>query len=298
MYFQVLNYKMYLPFYKKDMIQRYISATNEPYEFDILKNIFTFLESNCNEINNSSLNDKITRKRVVVDIGANVGNHSLFLASKGIEVIAFEANPKLCEIIKENIKINNFEDKITLFNYGLSNKREKANFTKEKPSNYGGMTLKCQSKGTIQCDTLDSFTIQEKIDLIKIDVEGMELAVLQGAEQTILRNKPFIFLESNEVVSFYNIKRFLEKLQYVHQEILGDYGALIHIFVPKEKVNNQILQTNLYKNFSLPLLHSILGNRYFYRKIEQVRNITYAVLAFSLINIIINLVFYILYLQK
>lgn len=63
------------------MIQRYISATNEPYEFDILKNIFTFLESNCNEINNSSLNDKTARKRVV-DIGANVGNHSLFLASK------------------------------------------------------------------------------------------------------------------------------------------------------------------------------------------------------------------------
>ncbi|HDZ5085288.1 TPA: FkbM family methyltransferase [Campylobacter jejuni] len=41
---------------------------------------------------------------MVIDVSANVGNHSLFLASKGIKVIAFEANPKLCEIIKENIK--------------------------------------------------------------------------------------------------------------------------------------------------------------------------------------------------
>ncbi|HDZ5085286.1 TPA: hypothetical protein RTH03_000546 [Campylobacter jejuni] len=98
-----------------------------------------------------------------------------------------------------------------------------------------------------------------------------------------MHNKPFIFLESNEVVSFYNIKRFLEKLQYVHQEILGDYGALIHVFVPKEKIDSQILQANLYKNFSLPLLHSILSNRYFYRKIKQVRVIGYVILRLVLL---------------
>lgn len=55
MYFQVLNYKMYLPYHKKDMIQKHISTTNQPYEFDILKNIFSILNLNRDKTNTPPL---------------------------------------------------------------------------------------------------------------------------------------------------------------------------------------------------------------------------------------------------
>lgn len=64
------------------------------------------------------------------------------------------------------------------------------------------MALKTQSKGSIQCNTLDSFLIQEKIDLIKIDVEGMELAVLQGAEKLYCITNHLFFLKVMKLYLF------------------------------------------------------------------------------------------------
>jgi hypothetical protein len=57
-----------------------------------------------------------------------------------------------------------------------------------------GMTHIGETGETVQCEPLDRWKIRD-VDLIKIDVEGHELAVLQGAEHTILRNRPVLFME-------------------------------------------------------------------------------------------------------
>lgn len=227
---------------------------------------------------------------ICVDIGMNIGNHTIFLASHGLEVIGFEANPYVFKIAEKNVEINQLENKVQIYNYGISSKDETMSFRKNISSNLGGMSLKQNRNGNIQCKSLDSFNIDKKISLMKIDVEGMELEVLKGSKKLLERDKPDIFLESNEILHFFGVKNFLENLGYIHQNIIGEFGALIHIFTHESKINKEILEQNLLKNFSLPFLHSILSNRYFYRKIKQVRNIAYGVLGLSAISIILNLI--------
>lgn len=94
------NYRMYLPNFNQDAIQKYIFSTKLPYEQSVLEYI---------------LKDAQMGGGIVLDIGANIGNYSVYLVAHNIKVLSFEPNPKLCQIIKENIKINHFENKIKLF---------------------------------------------------------------------------------------------------------------------------------------------------------------------------------------
>lgn len=243
-----INYKMYLPNFDTDMIQKYIFNTKLPYEQSVLEYI---------------LKDAQMGGGIVLDIGANIGNHSVYLAAHNIKVLSFEPNPKLCQIIKENIKINHFEDKIELFECGISDTNHKANLSKENPINYGNMSLIKNNQGEIECKSIDGFNFEEKISLIKIDVEGMELSVLKGAKQTLIKNKPTLYLEANQPMELYHIKQFLEKLDYVYCNLQGVPQGFIHIFIHKDKANKELLQENLFNNFSLVLINSILNVRFF-----------------------------------
>jgi FkbM family methyltransferase len=62
-------------------------------------------------------------EKIVIDIGANLGDSSLFFAKKGFKVIGFEPLNKVYEIALENIKLNNLEGKITLVNKGVGAKK-------------------------------------------------------------------------------------------------------------------------------------------------------------------------------
>ncbi|WP_048054006.1 FkbM family methyltransferase [Thermoplasma volcanium] len=59
--------------------------------------------------------------RKVLDIGANIGDSAIYFALKGAaHVYAFEVVPSTSEICKENVRLNNLDGKITVFNYGLT----------------------------------------------------------------------------------------------------------------------------------------------------------------------------------
>ena len=272
------NYRMYLPNFNQDAIQKYIFSTKLPYEQSVLEYI---------------LKDAQMGGGIVLDIGANIGNHSVYLAAHNIKVLSFEPNPKLCKIIKENIKINHFENKIKLFECGISDTNHKANLSKENRTNYGSMSLIKNNQGEIECKSIDSFNFEEKISLIKIDVEGMELSVLKGAKQTLIKNKPTLYLEANQPMELYHIKQFLEKLGYIYYNLQGQHGAYVHIFVYKNIINKELLKENFFNNFGLVLLNSVFSNRFFYRKIKQVRILVCVGLGLVLIQIILNILFFI-----
>ena len=167
-----ISYKLYLPNTQSNFIEKYITNCKVPFEYDILKDMI------C----------RIPPKSVVLDIGMNIGNHSMFLAANGFKVYAFEAQKRMIDIAKKAIEVNHFESLITLYEYGLSDKNEEAYFEVENHENYGAMSLTCvdpqlnrEYKGEkVICKPLDSFDISEKISLIKIDVEGMEPKVIRG----------------------------------------------------------------------------------------------------------------------
>ena len=112
---------MYLPFKETDYIQQIVNGTKQPYEYDMLQ--------------------RIPKDGVVLDVGMNIANHSLFLAANGYKVFSFEANPKMSAIAKKSIALNGFENKIKVYEMGVSNREEVAHFTEEIPHNYGAMSL-------------------------------------------------------------------------------------------------------------------------------------------------------------
>lgn len=138
---------------------------------------------------------------VFVDIGANIGQHSLFasnIVSDTGKVIAFEPIERLYQQFKESITLNEIHN-IDVYNYGCSNIQETRNIS--TPTNNAGASsvIKSYAGGTdtkIRLRTADSVLAQEsRIDLIKIDVEGYEYFALEGLRETLSRFRPMLLIE-------------------------------------------------------------------------------------------------------
>lgn len=126
----------------------------------------------------------LTQKRGCVDAGANVGMWTRFLMREFDMVYAFEPNPTFFECFKKNIDL---DQNVQLFQYGLSDKEHTA-------SQDFNSTMMSHEPGLVTCRTLDSFDLKD-IDLIKVDVDGFEDVLMQGAQQTIKDNSPVIIIE-------------------------------------------------------------------------------------------------------
>lgn len=130
-----------------------------------------------------------------VDVGLNIGYHSLAVHKEtDSAVIGFEPNPTHFAVAAENCK----DLPIQIFNAALGSRKDiikMTDVTIDDAGNYG--ETKQDDEGTIeaQCVTLDSLNIP-KIWGMKIDVEGFELGVMKGAENTINKYRPVIFYEA------------------------------------------------------------------------------------------------------
>ena len=131
-----------------------------------------------------------------LDIGAHVGIWTRRLAVNFCRVIAFEP---LSKHIECHIKNCEGLEHIELHQVALSN-RENFNYMVTKDNNSGMSTLldktfnKPLPKELVETRTLDSYNLP-KIDFIKMDVEGWEEQVLEGATETILKYRPRMYIE-------------------------------------------------------------------------------------------------------
>ena len=134
----------------------------------------------------------IKKRATFVDVGANIGHLSLYaktcVGNKG-KVIAIEGNSKIFKFLKENIKINNFE--IDAYFNLIGNEEKKVSIQNRKADDMNQVLEKIyDNDNVINMVTLDSIcTNLETIDLLKIDVEGYEYNVLQGATKTLEKTK-------------------------------------------------------------------------------------------------------------
>lgn len=180
--FQIRNSKIFLPQRDNDLIQSCIYGSGNYWDTTALSKIDKLLEENA----------------TILDIGANIGNHSLYWASerKAQKIYSFEPYPSSYQILKTNIDINNLNNIIEALPFALSDENTKAQVCSFCPTNIGGTGFSKNSEGDFEFRTLDSLNIKEMIDLIKIDVEGCELEVLNGGLNTIKKNKPIILIET------------------------------------------------------------------------------------------------------
>ena len=140
----------------------------------------------------------IPEHSTILDIGANIGSHSVYWSKerKARKVYAFEPLDTTYKILTTNIQLNCLEETIIHSQYGLYNRETNARILHYWENNIGGTSFAPDDNGLFKLKTLDSLNIQDKIDLIKIDVEGLEVETLEGALETIKANKPVLVIES------------------------------------------------------------------------------------------------------
>lgn len=171
-------------------------ATSKLGKFHIRKdtNDFLFINYTYEKKIRDYLEKESEKMTCFIDIGACIGEFCVWLAQKGIRCIAFE--PVNYEAAKNNFILNHLEDKIELYNYGLGSEEKKV-FFEVREINTGASRMDQNRKdepGNIQITTLDKILPPDAFNdtdyvVIKLDVEGMELDVLEGAKDTIRNTK-------------------------------------------------------------------------------------------------------------
>jgi len=167
----------------------------------------------------------------MIDIGANFGYHSLYFSriAKGT-VYSFEPHPEIYTLLSKNVELNNTNtntntNNLTIFNCALGNKDDNVYMSpleKIKEQNMGDIHINKTVNNddiTIECKCLDSFKFSN-IDVIKIDVQGYELMVIEGAINILEIQKPLIIIEfeqhqlNNTDTKSEEIASFLKEIGY------------------------------------------------------------------------------------
>ncbi|MHA6723791.1 FkbM family methyltransferase [Sphingomonas sp. RS2018] len=131
---------------------------------------------------------------IFVDVGAHIGSVVGEALRHGPgEVIAFEAIPSKADYLRSRYP------QITLHNVALLDRDDETSFFVDNVESGYSSLAKHEGDTTeilVPLRRMDSLIDTDKIDVIKIDVEGAELGVLLGAEQTVARSRPVIMFES------------------------------------------------------------------------------------------------------
>jgi FkbM family methyltransferase len=171
-----------------------------------------------------------------VDIGANIGKYTVFmarkLAGKG-RVLAIEPEPDNFAVLAKNIFLNRMYNNITAIDKACSDKEESAILYLQKKGS-GSHSLyrpkKCWKEIRVRTMKLDDIVERLKIEnirLIKIDVEGAEAEVLRGAEKVLGKFHPDIIFESEK-----NIRQCSEILSPLGYHVLSlpEFNHFAHYF--------------------------------------------------------------------
>jgi len=127
----------------------------------------------------------------VVEVGANIGTHTVVLAGLAGRVIALEPCLETFDVLESNL--DTFGN-VQLLQIAAGASRGSVGLL-TKPNNPGGTEV--TGAGEIDMSTVDYIFCNSDIDFLKLDCEGSELAVLQGAEQTIARCRPLLYVEND-----------------------------------------------------------------------------------------------------
>lgn len=146
-------------------------------------------------------NDTFMKGGNFVDIGAHIGTWSWIIGERASHTYSFECNPDIYNILCANMGIKQLSTKSTQYNHGLFSSSDKPMTYYMRSADGGGngfLQLENDQPGIktmeIVVKRLDDFNIKG-VDFIKIDTEGLELDVLQGAIKTLEDNNypPFVF---------------------------------------------------------------------------------------------------------
>jgi FkbM family methyltransferase len=138
---------------------------------------------------------------VVADVGANIGSHTLLYSQLvGAEgrILAFEPQPKIFHMLCANLALNAVGN-VTTYQAGVGQEIGTMRVStpiEDKRVNFGGISLGDEGTEVVSIVTLDSLKL-DRLDFVKVDVEGMEEAVIRGGAETLKRLKPKLYIEND-----------------------------------------------------------------------------------------------------
>lgn len=198
----------------------------------------------------------LIKPNVSLDIGANIGNHSLVIAGVTKRLLSFEPIPFLYEVLASNLKLNGLKH-ATAINVGLSDTSTNAEIFVDHSGNLGSSSIS-ERHGAGELfpislkhgdDLLREMGLEESIDFIKIDVEGHEAEVIEGLTSIINSNKPFILMEwkSDKTIAGFTHSRILSTMfpDYIIYSLTTNYNKKVHkkgIFGSIERILNKFLR--------------------------------------------------------
>jgi FkbM family methyltransferase len=180
--------------------------------------------------------DNVRPQSVILEVGANVGNHAIFyekFMDPG-KIILIEPNTEAIRLLKKNLELNNCTKMDTsLLGIGAGKERGRFLIRDVQMNNLGAAYLEANPCGDIEVAPLDEL-IHEKIDFIKIDVENMEMDLLEGAQGIVAAYRPHIFIEvMNKNISDFEL--FLQKIDYRIKKKFVYVNAVNYFIAPDSK---------------------------------------------------------------
>lgn len=186
--------------------------------------------------------DLAARARVVLDIGAHTGLYTLLAcaANPRAHVVAFEPVPELFRRLAAQVKLNGWEQRCRLLDRAVSDESGSAQL--HLPHGALPTSASLNLEGFRGCDgalipveltTVDAVCADEEtVDLVKIDVEGFEDAVLRGMQRTLSRFRPAIVVECNPDGPFREVERILIGHGYRFRHLRADGPVEVDRIVP------------------------------------------------------------------
>jgi FkbM family methyltransferase len=154
----------------------------------------------------------LTPKRgVILDVGANIGNHTAAWAAAGRRIHAFEPNPEALDWLRRNVTDNGFDDVVEIHPVALGQTKSPARLVDRGELSRTQVVI--DDSGGVEMVPLDGITF-DRIDALKIDVEGQEPGVLRGASQTLITHRPPIMTEAWNVDARQKLDDILKRVGY------------------------------------------------------------------------------------
>lgn len=145
----------------------------------------------------------VKNPNVVLDIGANIGQETVYYSDWAKKVYAFEPAQSTFECLEKNVQQNNLKN-VVLHRLGVSNSANKALINLVKGNEGRSFVTDKPNKNTqeIELIVLDNFELHglndEKIDFVKMDVEGFEINALEGMKGLIDKHSPTFMIEAQD----------------------------------------------------------------------------------------------------
>jgi FkbM family methyltransferase len=132
----------------------------------------------------------------VLEVGANVGNHAVYFGRflRPRRLTLLEPNPAAAALLRQNLDANHVVADLTHLALGAGRAAGRYGLQSPQPHNLGATRLAPADAGAVEVRPLDALGL-DAVDFVKIDVEGMEFDVLEGARQLITRDRPVLLIE-------------------------------------------------------------------------------------------------------